>query len=241
MKHSELTGNKAITTSFHGVTYRFSRAAFEGTTASPAYAAASLPDGRELIYPMWNQGKLGFRYLRRNGCSTCALACLLSACADPSLTPRKVLFLRRKILAPSPRAVFKPINIAAIILMLQQYMPVDHLDGGSDDEVRDFIVTRAGSGIPVIATGRDIPSLHGAGLAGKAIHTFVIIGMKDERTLIVMDSSSYNNQRVKFVDIDALVGGILRDGAEYGLAHRKHFFTCMAGGGLVAPKEKSSQ
>ena len=126
MKRSEITNDKtkAITVTFNGVTYRFSQTAFEGTKASPAFAAVSLPDGRDLIYPMWNQGKLGFRYLRRNGCSTCALACLLSACADPTLTPQKVLFMRRKLLAPSPLAIFKPINIAAIILMLQQYMPV---------------------------------------------------------------------------------------------------------------------
>lgn len=239
MEHSKITNDKtkAMAITFNGVTYRFSRAAFEGTKASPAFAAVSLPDGRELIYPMWNQGKLGFRYLRRNGCSTCALACLLSACADPALTPQKVLFMRRKLLAPSPRAVFKPINIAAVILMLQQYMPVEYLDGGRDDEVRDFILTRAKHGVPVIATGKNIPSLHGAGLAGKGIHTFVIIGMKDERTLIVMDSSSYNDQRVKFVDIDALVSGILRSGAEYGLTHRKHFFTPLAGGGLVSPSQ----
>ena len=239
MKHDETTSNKAktITISFNGVTYRFSRTAFEGTTASPAFAAVSLPDGRELIYPMWNQGKLGFRYLRRNGCSTCALACLLSACIDPSLTPKKVLFMRRRILSPSPRAVFKPINIAAIILMLQQYMPVDYLDGGSDDTIRNYIFTRARAGIPVIATGRNIPSLYGARLAGSGIHTFVIIGMKDDRTLIVMDSSSYNDQRVKFVDIDALVSGILRSGAEYGLTHHKHFFNRQAGGGLVSPEQ----
>ena len=30
-------------------------------------------------------------------------------------------------------------------------------------------------------------------------------------------------------------GGILRSGAEYGLSHRKHFFTRLAGGGLVSP------
>ena len=125
--------------------------------------------------------------------------------------------------------------------MLQQYMPVDYMDGGSNDEVRDFILTRAKHGVPVIATGRNIPSLHGAGLAGKGIHTFVIIGMKDERTLIVMDSSSYNDQRVKFVDIDALVSGILRSGAEYGLSHRKHFFTRLAGGGLVSPSQNQER
>jgi hypothetical protein len=42
---------------------------------------------------------------------------------------------------------------------------------------------------------------------------------------------------LKFVDIDSLVGGILRSGAEYGLSHRKHFFTRLAGGGLVSPAQ----
>ena len=236
MKHNGNIDTKTVTVSYNGVTCRFSRAAFEGAPASPAFAEVSLPDGREVIYSMWNQGKLGFRYLRRNGCSTCALTCLLSALADPTLTPQKVLFMRRKILTPSPRGFIKPINIAAIILMLRQYMQVDYLDGGSDDDLRRFIISRASVGIPVIGTGRNIPSLHGARLAGKGIHTFVIIGMKDDRTLIVMDSSSYNDQRVKFVDIDAMVGGLLRSGIEYGLTHRKHFYTRQSGGGLVSPK-----
>ena len=79
---------KIMTIEYNGITYRFSRSAFEGTKASPIYAAVSLPDGRELIYSMWNQGKLGFRYLRRNGCSTCALTCVLSTLVDPAITPQ---------------------------------------------------------------------------------------------------------------------------------------------------------
>lgn len=226
--------NERIEIEYSGITCRFSRAALEGTDASPAFAEVRFPDGREVIYPMWNQGKQRFRYLRRNGCSTCALTCVLSAWHDSSLTPAKVLLSRRKILTFSARAVFKPINIAAIVLMLRQHLPVDYLDGGSDDEVRDFLLTKAKAGLPVIATGTHIPSLHGANLANKAIHTFVVIGMKDDRTLIVMDSSGYNDQRVKFVDIDTAVRGILKSGIEYGLAHRKHFYTPLAGGGLVA-------
>ena len=225
-----------MTETYNGTTYRFSKAAFEGTDASPVYAEVIFPDGREVIYSMWDQARQGFRYLRRNGCSTCALTCILNAYADPKLNPRKVLFMRRKILAPSVLAVCKPINIAAIVLMLQKYMPVDYLDGGSDDEVREFICSRAKAGVPVIATGRHIPSLHGVNLANKAIHTFVIIGMKDDRTLITLDSSSANNQRVKFVDIDALIKGVLRSGIETGLAKRRHFYTRTAEGGIVALK-----
>ena len=228
---------KIMTIEYNGITYRFSRSAFEGTKASPIYAAVSLPDGRELIYSMWNQGKLGFRYLRRNGCSTCALTCVLSTLVDPAITPQKVLFGRMKILSPMLRAPIKPINIAAIVLTLRQYMEVDCLDGGSDDDVRQFICTRAKAGVPVIATATNVPSLYGANLANKAVHTFVIIGMKDERTVITLDSSSYNDQRVKFVDIDALVQGVIREGLEYGLAHRRHFYSRHARGGLVAPKE----
>ena len=55
--------------------------------------------------------------------------------------------------------------------------------------------------------------------------------------MITLDSSSYNDQRVKFVDIDALVQGVIREGLEYGLAHRRHFYSRYARGGLVAPKE----
>lgn len=229
--------NRIMVIEYNGITYRFSRSAFEGTEASPIYAAVSLPDGREMIYSMWNQGKLGFRYLRRNGCSTCALACMLSTLVDPAITPQKVLFGRTKILSPMLRAPIKPINIAAIVLTLQHYMEVDYLDGGSDEEVRDFICSRAKAGVPVIATATNVPSLHGTNLANKAIHTFVIIGMKDERTVITLDSSSYNDQRVKFVDIDALVHGVLREGLEYGLAKRRHFYSRQARGGLAAPKE----
>lgn len=236
MDSSEHNNDQTIKITYNGISCRFSREAFEGNSESPELATVSLPDGSEQVYPMWNQGKLLFRYLRRNGCSTCALACLLSARIDPSFTPKRVLFMRRKILAPSIRAVYKPINIAAIELMLKQYMPVEHLDGGSDDELREFILTRVRAGIPVIATGKDIPSLYGADLAGKIrIHTFVIIAMKDERTMIVMDSSNHNEQRVKYVDIDALIRGILRSGVEYDLAHRRHFYKAPTGGGLIAP------
>ncbi len=229
--------NQTIEIKYNDIIYRFSRESFEGTNASPVFAEVLFPDGREVIYPMWNQGKQRFRYLRRNGCSTCALTCVLAAFADPSLTPGKVLLSRRKILTFSPRAVCKPITIAAIILMLRQHhLALDYIDGGSDDAVRSFILTNAKAGIPVIATGTNIPSLRGANLANKAIHTFVVIGMKDDRTLITLDSSGYNDQRVKFVDIDSMVRGVLKSGIEYGLANRQHFYAKGTGGGLIALK-----
>ena len=241
MNLTAAANNQTIEITYSGITCRFSRAALEGTDASPAFAEVIFPDGREVIYPMWNQGKQRFRYLRRNGCSTCALTCVLAAYVDPSLTPSKVLLSRRKILTFSSRAVYKPINIAAIVLTLRQHLPLDYLDSGSDDEIRAFILAKAKAGLPVIATGTNIPSLAGANLANKAIHTFVIIGMKDDRTLIVMDSSGYNDQRVKFVDIDAMVRGILPSGIEYGLAEKKHFYTPRAGGGLVALRSEAME
>ena len=253
-----------------------------------------------LIYPVWDQTRLGSSYLAKHGCSFCALASMISALADPEITPvtlredaDKLLGLRsggpQTVYGRTPglsygrargtqhkqardtqykqtrdmqyaqarrpqysriqRAVQRkpafdllgwshrmPLNIAGAVRILECYMDVEYLDGGSSEDLRSFILTKAGQGLPVIATGRYIPSISGDDLCPHANHTFLLVGMKDADTLIVLDSSGATKERIKSVRIDDLIRGIFRTGIRRGLNSRQYYFTPGTMGGVAAPR-----
>lgn len=213
------------------------------------------------IYHIWDQHRLGDPYLSAHGCSFCALASLINAWADPSVTPlslqqnasallgagshqakytRMQLALQRKsvfdLLGWSRRM---PLNIAGAVRILECYMDVDYLDGGSDDAIRSFLLAKAGANIPVLATGRFIPSLGAADLCPHATHSFLILGKKDANTLIAADSAGDENERVKYVSVDDVVRGVYRSGIRRGLAGKQYYFTLGTAGGLASPSARS--
>lgn len=210
-------------------------------------------------YHIWDQHRLGDPYLSVHGCSFCALASLINAWADPSVTPlslrqnssallggsRQVRYSRMQ-LALQRKPMFDllgwqnrmPLNIAGAVRIMECYMDVDYLDGGSDDEIRSFVLAKAGSSIPVIATGRYIPSIGAGDLCPHATHSFLILGLKDASTLIVSDSAGAEDERIKYVHIDDLVRGIYRTGIRRGLGSRQYYFSFGTMGGLAAPARR---
>lgn len=245
-----------------------------------------------LIYPVWDQTRLHSSYLAKHGCSFCALASMISALADPEITPvtlredaDKLLGLRsggpRTVYGRTPglsygrardtqrkqardtqytqsrrpqysriqRAVQRkpafdllgwsqrmPLNIAGAVRILECYMDVEYLDGSSPEDLRSFILAKAGQGLPVIATGRYIPSVSGDDLCPHATHTFLLVGMKDADTLVALDSSGATKERIKSVRIDDLIRGIFRTGIRRGLNSRQYYFTPGTMGGIAAPR-----
>lgn len=226
------------TIKYGNVSFRFGEDVHTGTKDSPAFVRACLPDGRELVYPIWNQGALGHRYLTKHGCSLCALASLRSAWINPQTTPVTLMQQRRKLVAPSWRSGFLPINTAGIVHILQGDMKVDCLDDGTDAEICRFLRTKAGQGLPVIAVGRDISSIDGSPLCygTGGTHWFLILGMKDASTLIVADSKSSDNERIKYVAMDDMLRGLLRSGIARGLAKNAHYYSRRIAGGLASPR-----
>ena len=210
-------------------------------------------------YRIWNQGLLGDEYMARHGCSWCALATMIGALKDPDITPLALrknagmllqsgsghalysplqLALQRKPVTELFRwSDFMPLNIAGAVRILECYTKTDYLDGPDDETLRSFLLTKAGLGLPVIATGRNIPSESGTALCTRATHTFLIIGQRDERTLITADSSASNDERIKYVDIDDLVNGIFRTGITRGLKARQYYYYPGARGGVAAPAQ----
>ena len=103
--------------------------------------------------------------------------------------------------------------------------------------IRTSITDRASRGIPVLATGKSILSLSGAPLCPRSAHTFLIIGMKDSSTLIVADSAGLNDEQIKFVDVDAVVAGVLRSGVRTALKKGQYYYNRFHDGGLLSPRE----
>ncbi len=205
-----------------------------------------------LTYRIYSQRRQGSRYLAAHGCSLCALSTLIGALADPSVTPtgleekREALLGRRipsiagrRLELPGrlARAQRMPLNIAGLYRISSLFMKTEFLDETSEELVRAFILERASRGIPVLATGKAIPSLSGSPLCPHSAHSFLIIGMKDPSTLIVADSAGLNDERVKFVDIDHLVPGLLRRGAAAALKKRQYYYNRLRDGGLISPRE----
>ena len=217
---------------------------------------------RTLRYRIWAQRMQGDPYLAAHGCSLCALATLIGAAADPNVTAaflaetRDALLDRRSArrgrashdrpvtggrrhdpkhlpgrLARSSRM---PLNIAGADRILSLYTRTELLDGGTDEQIRDFLLSRASRGIPILATGRSIPSVSGADLCPRTTHSFLIIGMKDAHTLIAADSAGLNDERIKFVDIEALISGLYRAGADLGIKKQQFYFTRRTRGGLLS-------
>ena len=212
-----------------------------------------------LTYRIYSQRRQGSRYLAAHGCSLCALSTLIGAFADPSVTPtgleekREALIGRRRLSVAGrrlelpgrfptlpgrlARARRMPLNIAGLYRISSLFMKTEFLDETSEELVRAFILERASRGIPVLATGKGIPSLSGSPLCPHSAHSFLIIGMKDPSTLIVADSAGLNDERVKFVDIDHLVPGLLRRGAAAALKKRQYYYNRLRDGGLISPRE----
>ena len=196
----------------------------------------------QLTYRIFSQRRQGSHYLAAHGCSLCALTTLIGALADPSVTPSILEAKRTALLGLQPpvlpgplaRSRRMPLNIAGLYRIASLCMNVELLDRGSDEQIRSFILERAARAIPVLATGKRIPSLSGSPLCPRSAHTFLIIGMKDPVTLIIADSAGLNDERIKFVDIDQLIPGLLRNGAAAALKKRRYYYNRLWDGGLLS-------
>ena len=155
---------------------------------------------------------------------------------DPKHLPGR--FARSRVARRLPgrfaRSSRMPLNIAGADRILSLYTRTELLDGGTDEQIRDFLLSRASCGIPILATGRSIPSVSGADLCPRTTHSFLIIGMKDAHTLIAADSAGLNDERIKFVDIEALISGLYRAGADLGIKKQQFYFTRRTRGGLLS-------
>ena len=247
---------------YNHVTYSFPDEALTGTDA-PVIEATVLREGAagddvgtadagaadcgtgQLTYRVFSQRRQGSHYLSAHGCSLCALTSLIGALADPSVTPSILETKRTALLGPqSPglpgplaRSRRMPLNIAGLYRIASLCMNAELMDRGSDEQIRSFILDRASRGIPVLATGKRIPSLSGSPLCPRSAHTFLIIGMKDPSTLIIADSAGLNDERIKFVDIDQLIPGLLRNGAAAALKKRRYYYNRLWDGGLLSVRE----
>lgn len=248
---------------YNDVVYSFPDEALTGTqapvteamvqrTAGSAAGACGCGSGTAaLTYRIYAQRRQGSRYLAAHGCSLCALSALIGAVADPSVTAASLEKSRNALLGlrllklsgPLARSARMPLNIAGAYRILQLFMDGEYLDIGAekdpaaDQQIRTFITDRASRGIPVLATGRSIPSLSGSPLCPGKIHSFLIIGMKDPSTLIVADSAGLNDERIKFVDIDTVVSGVLRSGVRAALKKGQYYYNRFHDGGLLSPRE----
>lgn len=303
---------------YHGITFRFPEAALRGTDESPIFVTVSRPDRPDIVYPVWNQRRLGSEYLARHGCSFCALTTMLcgvrsvdeadAGSGDPagrkpeagagspegsgpnggsdadsgsngpaSLNPKtgpeagaerfvpamdpldlrkkanallgvrldenKVRYSRlqqslqrRKLSDLLDISERMPLNIAGASRILECYTEFDSVDGGPRSELRKFLLAKSGQALPVLATARTIPSLSGTPLCPGTPHSFLIIGRIGKTTMIVLDSSGSNRERIKYVQLDDLVKGIFRSGMARSLARREYYYISGAGnGGVIAP------
>ena len=209
--------------------------------AASSGGADSAGSGR-LTYRIYSQRRQGSRYLAYHGCSLCALSTLIGAFADPSVTPTGLEARRDMLVGRFPelpgrlaRSRRMPLNIAGLYRISSLCMKADLLDRATDEEIRAFIAERAGRGIPVLATGKSIPSLSGSPLCPRSAHSFLIIGMRDPSALIVADSAGLNDERIKFVDIDQLIPGLLRNGVAAALKKRRYYYNRLWDGGLLSP------
>lgn len=239
---------------FRDITYRFPDEALTGTAAPVTEAEVLIGTGdgaRNLRYRIWAQRKQRDPYLAAHGCSLCALTTLIGAVADPDLTPVSLNAVKDTLLGTprfNPLALHlkqplalawrrqMPLNVAGCERILRLYAETEILDGGTEDEVRDFIFRRASRGIPILATGRSIPSTSSTDLCPGATHTFLIIGMKDAATLITADSAGLNEERIKFADLDAVARGVFRSGLSRGIKKQQFYFTPLTAGGLLSVK-----
>ena len=152
-------------------------------------------------------------YMRRHGCSTCALTCLLSALV-PELADRTPSETLAVIKAQHP-ANFKrpmplqmPISMWGITKVLDKYgidhkFVYDYDDAAATEEIRAHLET----GRPVLLTLRN---KDGEGKWAGSVHTMVLAGLDEEGKAIVCDSAQRKwaepgNQRIKHGDISELV------------------------------------
>ena len=152
-------------------------------------------------------------YMRRHGCSTCALTCLLSAVV-PGLeerTPEETL-AEIKERHPNnfrrPMAFQMPISMYGITGILQKYgikykYVYDYEDMQAAEEIRNHLTHER----PVLITVRN---KDGKGKWAGSVHTMVLAGLDEEGRAIVCDSAQRNwadadRQRVKHGDIDELI------------------------------------
>ena len=232
---------------YKGLTLQFPASALTGTDAPVVPVSVFRQDGMKLHYQVYNQRKQNDEYLSHHGCSLCAAATLAGAFTSSEITPFFLADRRASLLydgteqrlaglpGPLSRSSRMPLNIAGISRLLSHFMQTSHLDHCTDAQLRQTILSKASQGIPILATGKRIPSLSGADLCPRGAHTFLIIGMKDDTTVIAADSAGSNNQRIKYADIDAVVSGILRHGVNTGLTQRRYYYGRGVTGGILFP------
>ena len=152
-------------------------------------------------------------YMRRHGCSTCALTCLLSALV-PELanrTPGQALdVIKRQHPAnfKRPMPLQMPISMWGITKVLEKYgidykFVVDYEDRAATEEIRQHLET----GRPVLITVRN---KDGKGKWAGSVHTMVLAGLDEDGKAIVCDSAQRSwadaeSQRVKHGDISELL------------------------------------
>ena len=165
------------------------------------------------IYKQTDDHGVYSEYMKRHGCSTCALTCLLSALV-PELaerTPAETLTVIEKG-HPSnfkrPMALQMPISMWGITKVLEKYhidyqFIYDYKDHVAAEEIRRHLKT----GRPALLTVRN---KDGKGKWAGSVHTMVLAGLDDQGKAIVCDSAQRKwaepgEQRVKHGDIDELV------------------------------------
>ena len=232
--------------SCNNVLYRFPGEALTGVSNPIVTASVTREGCGTLTYRVYAQRLQGSRYIYYHGCSLCSLATLIGAFADPSVTPdfldrHRHQLLRQKTFPALPgrlsRPARMPLNIAGACRILQLHMiRYDFLDNATAASLQAFITAKTEAGLPVLFTGKNIPSLTGEDLCPRGAHTALLIGMKDPNTLIAADSAGSNTQRIKLVSMDDLVSGILTGGIERGLKKSRYYYGPGVRGGVLAPR-----